>query len=137
MPAELRPQSKRKLTMKPAKAKRIKAIPTEVVEEKLKILEQKEKENPDDRSVKGEDDSDDDLENVSLFRQLQNVIETSFNCRKKKRWKIKRWTRIMITLATILIMAKTTMMKMIILMRATVQFISVYKLISVVSWLCS
>lgn len=68
MPAELRPQSKRKAVTKPTKAKRIKIVPTEVVEEKLKILEQKEKENPeaDDKSIKGEEDSEDDLENVSV-----------------------------------------------------------------------
>lgn len=67
MPAELRPLSKRKLGGKPNKAKRIKVVPTEVVEQKLKILEQKEKENPDgeEKSVKGDNESDDDLENVS------------------------------------------------------------------------
>lgn len=69
MPAELRPQSKRKAATKPSKAKRVKIIPTEVVEQKLKILEQKEKENPegDERSVKGENESDEDLENVRNF----------------------------------------------------------------------
>jgi hypothetical protein len=71
MPAELRPLSKRKAIGKPNKAKRIKVVPTEVVEQKLKILEQKEIENPDgdEKSIKG-DESDDDLENVSL----KNVI---------------------------------------------------------------
>lgn len=66
MPTELRPLSKRKNTAKPNKAKRVKAIPTEVVEQKFKILEQKERENPDgdEKSVK-DNESDEDIENVS------------------------------------------------------------------------
>lgn len=64
MPAELRPQSKRKTLAKPIKPKRIKLISTEVVEQKFKILEQKEKENPEGevRSVKGENESDEELD---------------------------------------------------------------------------
>lgn len=66
MPAEIRPQSKRKLTSKPVKVKRIKVVPTEIVEQKMKILEQKEKDNPDgeDKSVKGDNESDEEGENV-------------------------------------------------------------------------
>lgn len=73
MPAELRPQSKRKATMKPAKAKRVKIIPNIFVEEKLKILEQKEKENPetDEKSAKGDEDSEEDVENVFISEQLK------------------------------------------------------------------
>lgn len=65
MPAELRPLSKRKNTTKPNKAKRSKAIPTEVVEQKFKILEQKEMENADgdEKSVK-DNESDDEIDNV-------------------------------------------------------------------------
>jgi DNA-directed RNA polymerase III subunit RPC7 len=67
MPAELRPSSKRKNTARPNKAKRLKAVPKEVVEQKLQILEQKELENPDgeEKSVKGDNESDDEIENVS------------------------------------------------------------------------
>lgn len=70
MPSELRPQSKRKsTTAAPNKAKRIKVVPTQIVEEKLKILEEKERQNPDgdDRSVKAENESDEEVENVSSF----------------------------------------------------------------------
>lgn len=73
MPVELRPQSKRKAVVNHTKTKKVKIIPKEVVEEKLMILEQKEKENPeaDERSVKGEGDSEDDLENVRYcFQKL-------------------------------------------------------------------
>lgn len=66
MPAELRPSNKRKSLIKPVKTKRAKVETTEVVEQKFKILEQKEKENPEgaeDRSIKDEE-SDEDLENV-------------------------------------------------------------------------
>lgn len=68
MPSELRPQShKRKLTVKPNKAKRARAIPTEVVNEKLQLLEQKERENPegDDKSVKADNESDEEFDDVS------------------------------------------------------------------------
>jgi hypothetical protein len=66
MPAELRPLNKRKNTAKPNKAKRLKVVSTEVVEQKFKILEQKEMENPDgdEKSVKG-NESDEEIENVS------------------------------------------------------------------------
>lgn len=67
MPSELRPASKRRSPIKqPNKAKRLKAMPTEIVEQKLKILEQKEKEHRegDERSVKGDNESDEDLDNV-------------------------------------------------------------------------
>lgn len=78
MPAELRPQSKRKADAKPSKAKRMKVIPTEVVEQKLKILEQKEKENPegDERSIKAENDTDEELEDV---RSLMSTFTTICN----------------------------------------------------------
>lgn len=67
MPSELRPSNKRKHLAKPNRAVRMKAMPTEIVDQKLKILEQKEKEQPDgdERSVKGENESDEDMENVS------------------------------------------------------------------------
>lgn len=68
MPSELRPQSlKRKLTAKPYKVKRARAIPTEVVNEKLQLLEQKEQENPegDDKSIKAENESDEEFDDVS------------------------------------------------------------------------
>lgn len=68
MPSELRPQShKRKLTGKPNKAKRARVIPTEVVNEKLQLLEQKERENPegDDKSVKADNESDEEVDDVS------------------------------------------------------------------------
>lgn len=77
MPSELRPQShKRKLTAKPNKAKRARAIPTEVVNEKLQLLEQKERENPDgdDKSVKAENESDEEFDDVSSI-----VLHTHFN----------------------------------------------------------
>lgn len=50
----------------------MKAIPTEVVEQKLNILEQKEKENPDgeEKSVKGENETDEELEDVREFAKL-------------------------------------------------------------------
>jgi hypothetical protein len=63
MPSELKPQNKRKLVAKPNKAKRIKNIPKEEVEKKFNILEQKEKEqrDGDEKSVKGENESDEEL----------------------------------------------------------------------------
>lgn len=72
MPAEIRPQSKRKLTSKPVRVKRVKVVPTEIVEQKMKILEQKEKDNPDgdDKSVKGDNESDEEGENVRHYRNF-------------------------------------------------------------------
>lgn len=77
MPSELRPQSrhKRKLTVKPNKVKRARAIPAEVVNEKLQLLEQKEQENTDgdDKSVKAENESDEEFDDVSqLFKIIIN-----------------------------------------------------------------
>lgn len=76
MPAELRPQSKRKAATKPTKTKRMKIVTPEVVEEKLKKFEQKEKENPDgeERSVKGDNESDEDLENVRSFSLISTAM---------------------------------------------------------------
>lgn len=67
MPIELRPLNKRKNGARPNKIKRAKAVPTEVVEQKLDILEQKELENPEgeEKSVKGDNESDDEVPNVS------------------------------------------------------------------------
>lgn len=63
MPEELRPQSKRKAVVKPNKAKRAKIVAPEVIEQKLKILEQKEKENPEgEKAAKTGHESDDELE---------------------------------------------------------------------------
>lgn len=80
MPAELRPQNKRKANSMPNKVKRVKTVPNEVVEQKLKILEQKEKENPEgeERSVKGENDSEDELENVSEFQSWKILLFTMY-----------------------------------------------------------
>lgn len=120
MPAELKPQSKRRANMKPSKVKKLKVIPTEVVEQKLKILEQKELENPDgERSVKGDNDSDEDVERVSVFNY---VLRRGFNYfyyffrRKRRTWKIKRWTTRTIMETAILTMVKGSMMKTIIWM---------------------
>lgn len=68
MPFELRSAAyKKKLSsLKPSKAKKLK-MDTDNIQEKLKILEQKESEKSDQfetqNKVKGDNDSDDDLEN--------------------------------------------------------------------------
>lgn len=120
MPAELRPLSKRKATDKPNKAKRIKIVPTEVVEEKMKILEQKEKENPDgeEKSVKGDNESDDDLENVGCT--LKSVEDKYLLSYRKKDWQkwTKRWTTMVTTRTITLITVKVSMTKMIIWTKA-------------------
>lgn len=70
MPQELRPIAKRKAVGKPNKVKRIKVITPEVMKEKLEILEKKELENPEvpeTTSVKGDNESDDEFENVSFY----------------------------------------------------------------------
>lgn len=74
MPFELRSSAyKKKLSseMKPSKAKKLK-MDSDKIQEKLKILEQKESEKSDQietqNRIKGEIDSDDDLENVIFSR---------------------------------------------------------------------
>lgn len=116
MPSELRPQSKRKSTnATPNKAKRVKVVPAQVVEEKLKILEQKERENPegDDRSVKAENESDEEVENVSQFSlfDFEYKFIYFFLLRMMTKFKIKRWTTTSIMVKTTSIMVKATMMK--------------------------
>lgn len=127
MPAELRPTNKRKgAIVKPVKAKRIKAIPKEVVDQKFNILEQKEKENPegDDKSLKADNESDEEIENVSsgsfcVIRLFNWLLGFRMMMRKTLRWTMKT-----ITVTTISTTVKATMMKTTISMRAMVLFIS-------------
>jgi hypothetical protein len=126
MPTELRPSSKRKNTARPNKAKRLKAVPKEVVEQKLKILEQKEMENPDgeEKSVKGDNESDEEIENVSddcrIVERIFIEFETNLNRRKTKRWETRRWTTMATTRTTISTTAKGSTMKMTIWMTGMV-----------------
>lgn len=95
MPEELRPQNKRKAHVKPNKAKRAKIVPTEVIEQKLKLLEQKEKENPEgEKAVKTGHESDDELEvgvqrccAIYMIRELNHLRTTM------SKWWIRKWTR--------------------------------------------
>ena len=93
MPAELRPQNKRKSQAKPNRIKRIKAIPSEEVEKKIKILEQKEKEakEGDDKSVKADNESDEEFDNVS--HKMRIIKMKCKLCVILRKWKklIRRW----------------------------------------------
>lgn len=82
MPAELRPMAKRKSTAK-AKPQIKKMKKVELIEKKLEILEEKEKidRDNDEKSNKGDNDSDEDIEDVRIisFNSIQFIINLNYN----------------------------------------------------------
>lgn len=120
MPAELRPNWKRKVNAAEVRQKKMKVVN---VEETLKALEQKEisrkrKEN-DNHAVKEETKSDNENDEVSIWlsdRRMQKNEFVVWTSRKmsKTRNKTMKWTRITIMDLVTLTMATITMMKTII-----------------------
>ncbi|CAO1422178.1 unnamed protein product [Diamesa hyperborea] len=80
MPVELRPHSKRKAASKILKPnKKKKALPLEIVDNKMKILEQKEKEGKDGDGSAKEDNSDSEAEKEDEENDLEDDMDYGNN----------------------------------------------------------
>lgn len=123
MPAELRPNWKRKAISTDGHRKKAKTVN---VEETLKALEQKEKKikTETEPGIKDYPNSDNENENVSILAHLinQNLFNNKYSKSHRKilrtKSTMKRWMKTMIMGLAILIMAMIIMMKMIIWMMA-------------------
>lgn len=125
MPAELRPNWKRKANAAEVRQKKMKVVN---VEETLKALEQKEisrkRKEIDVHAIKEEAKSDNENDGVNTFqfnaiskyRQVRKYLKKIVFSRRMSKMKNKtmKWTRTTITVSVILTMATITMMKMII-----------------------
>lgn len=92
MPIELRNQSKRKSTSK-VKPQLKKAKKAEMTDEKLEVLEQKEKllKDDDEKSNKGDNDSDDELDDVRYLIYYKPLVIINLNPLRRKRVKMLSW----------------------------------------------